>query len=519
MMPNSQLIPHGVMGLPDIPRAVRTRSGVEFDPRAERWSYRDSSCNVSLNFGELRGVTESFVAALKLTLVWYAENLSAPHTMNLFLRLEHFVRTIAAQRCKPLHEITSQELINYRATLTRRTAWYLGSLSGLLQRWHAMGYPGVTDDAITFLKQVRIPGNLKGEAVLTMDPEHGPFSDIEVQSIQSALDKALSDGEIDLGNYLLTDLYLLLGQRSVQYAALKVRDVGVSRSKEGVPTYTLSVPRAKQRHRLTRDEFKNRVLIPKFGEQLAEYANRVRANYADKLPDPAEAPLFPAKRSRANEPEGFRFHRTSYSLASSLKQTLTRLEVQSERTGAPLHITATRFRRTIGTRAAAEGHGELVIAELLDHTDIQNVGVYVEATPAIIERIDRALAMQLAPLAQAFAGVIIEDESQAVRAGDPASRICDPRFDPSMKGMANCGKHGYCGLNAPIACYTCGNFQPWLDGPHEAVLSFLIAERERLLTSADVRIASINDRTILAVAEVIRRCNEIRNAKRGASDG
>jgi hypothetical protein len=153
-----------------------------------------------------------------------------------------------------------------------------------------------------------------------------------------------------------------------------------------------------------------------------------------------------------------------------------------------------------------EGHGELVIAELLDHTDTQNVGIYIEARPEIVERIDRAIAFHMAPIAQAFAGTLIRDESEATRCDDPTSRICDPRFDPTMRPLANCGKHGFCGFAAPIACYTCVHFEPWLDGPHEAVLEFLLAERERLASRGDMRIASINDRTILAVAQVVQLC-------------
>jgi len=499
-----------------IPEQARTRSGVQFDPRAERWSYRDSSDNVSLNFNKFRLVTDSFMVASKLTLLWYAENMSQSHLMNLYQRLEHFLRTVTVDRDEPLNEITSRDLINYLASLRKRDSWYLGSLSGLLQKWHELDYPGVTDDAVALLKQLRIQGNLKGEAVLTMDPEYGPFTDIEVQSIQAGLDRSLSDGQISLEGYLIVYLYMLLGQRSVQYSALKVCDVSVIRSTDGTPVYTLRIPRAKQRAQLSRTEFKDRVLIPQIGELLVAYANQVRAKYADRLPDPSEAPLFPAKQSRANEPVGFKFHRTSGALADSLERSVNKLNVASERTGQPIHITATRFRRTVGTRAATEGHGELIIAELLDHTDTQNVGVYVEAVPGIVDRIDRALAMQLAPLAQAFAGVIIENESQATRAGDPTSRICDPRFDASMKPMGNCGKYGFCGSLAPISCYTCSNFQPWLDGPHEALLTALISERERLLASSDVRIASINDRTILAVAEVVRRCEEVRTEVNGA---
>ena len=132
--------------------------------------------------------------------------------------------------------------------------------------------------------------------------------------------------------------------------------------------------------------------------------------------------------------------------------------------------------------------------------------MYVQATPEIIKRIDRAVAMALAPMAQAFAGVIIPDESKALRNGDPSSRVFDPRIESTCKPMGSCGSHGYCGFSAPIACYTCQSFQAWADGPHEAVLGYLLAERERKMVVADERIASINDRTILAVAEVVRQC-------------
>ena len=132
--------------------------------------------------------------------------------------------------------------------------------------------------------------------------------------------------------------------------------------------------------------------------------------------------------------------------------------------------------------------------------------MYVRATPEIIERIDRAIAMQMAPLARAFGGVIIASESEAIRGDDPSSRIVDPRFDKNLKPMGNCSTHGSCGFMAPISCYTCHSFQAWADGPHEAVLSYLIAERARLVSDADDRIASVNDRTILAVAEVVRQC-------------
>lgn len=500
----------------DLPSEVRTRNGARFDPRGDRWFYRDSTINIRLDFSSLKAKLELINSAKKV-LIWYAENKSPDHMNNMFRRFQHMLKSNELEAGE-LSLITSNDLINYRASLSSKNSWYLGSLSGFLQKWHDLGMPGVTDDAITLLKQFRIKGNQKGEAVSTMDTSDGPFTDIEVEAIHEAVDKAYEVRDIKLGDYLLVWLFLALGQRPIQYASLKVCDVGTEESKDGTTIYTLRVPRAKQRGQLSRGDFRPRVLIPKIGEKLVQHAEEVHAKYIGILTDPSQAPLFSAKRSSENEPNGFEYHRTSKSLAVDLKDALHKLNVVSERTGEQLHITATRFRRTVGTRAAMEGHGELVIAELLDHNDTQNVGVYVQATPEIVERIDRAMAMYLAPLAQAFAGVIIVDESEATRKDDPTSRICDPRIDQSMKPMGNCGKYGFCGSLSPISCYTCRSFQPWLDGPHEAVLNHLISERERLLVGSDARIASINDRTILAVAEVLHRCEVIRAEMREGID-
>ena len=489
-MSNSVAIRPSLGVAPTLPDVFRTRNGAMICPNQDQWAYRDSSATVYLDFTSLHA-TPDLVVSAKRTLVWYAENRSPYHLSNMFFYLAFFFRQRAESTGLPVSMITPESILSYRSCLRNRDSYYLGSLSGFLQKWHSLNLYGVTDDAIALLKQLRIKGNKKGEAVLTMDPENGPYSDVEFASIYDALEASYETGVTDLGDYILAWLFMALGQRPIQYAALKVSDFIVGTGKDGAAVYILRVPRAKQRGQLSRGEFKDRVLMAQIGEKLVQLQEQVKTDFQSILIDAEQAPLFPAKRSRKNEPPGFEYHRTAQSLADTLERVVSRLAVTSERTGEPIHITATRFRRTLGTRAAVEGHGELVIAELLDHTDTQNVGVYVQAVPAIVERIDRAMALHLAPLAQAFAGVIIEDESMAYRAGDPSSRICDPRYDPTMKPMGNCGKHGFCGQMAPIACYTCRSFQPWLDGPHEAVLGHLIAERERLLAGSDVRIASV----------------------------
>lgn len=494
--------------------STRTKSGVEFNPATERWDYQDGVHNVTLEFRGLVGLSDSLLQSAKAVFKWYAENRSPDHLANLHTRLQHFARTTAASGNR-LSVIAAEDLLNYRATLDRSTEWYLGTLAGFLKKWHSLGYTGIDESAILLLKQLRMKGNAKGVAVMTMDPEDGPFTHIEAEALQAALNSAYAAGSVDTANFVLAWLYMLLGQRNLQYASLKVCDVQTKQDEHGNRSYSVLMPSAKRRGASTRQRLVERPLVEQFGEILVEYAQGVRATYKGLIPDVEQAPLFPSTTGRKGS-EGYEHHATSDNIRLRLKLTLERLAVHSERTGKPVKINARRFRSTLGTRAAEEGHGPLVIAGLLDHTDTQNVGVYTASSPAIIERIDRAVAMEMAPLAQAFVGIIKDGQQSG---GDPGQRIIDLRIDRSGQAMGECGKHGFCGFAAPIACYTCRSFEAWLDGPHEAVLSHLIKHRERLLKSSDKRIASINDRTILAVAAVIQRCSEIKAHSLGGIDG
>lgn len=509
-MHNKSEILAPVYGRLALPPSATTRNGVVFEPRSTRWTYRDGSESISLDFSSVKGASPELIVGMKLTLLWYAENMSPSHMRNGYTRIKHLLQQLSVP-ADETSEISSVELMHYRSQLNSRTQWYLGNVAGFLKKWHSLGIPGVTKDAVAFLNEVRLPGNEKGTAVLTMDPVAGPFTNIERETLQAALNAAYAKGDVDTSDYLLAWLFMLLGQRPAQYAYLKVCDVCEEKHEDGISTFILRVPRVKQRGELPRKSFKERALIPQIGTLLVMYAKGIAANFADKLEDSTQAPLFPELRGRSKHPNGLMYHRTANTTGLRIKSIFANLQAISERTGRSMQISAIRFRRTIGTQAAAEGHGELVIAELLDHTDTQNVRVYVEATPEIMERIDRSIALQLAPLAQAFAGVLTNGDEVSSNAA--AQRIVATQYSQDFKPVGNCGQHGFCSFAAPIACYTCSNFRAWLNGPHEVVLDYLVAERQRLIETTDARIASVNDRTILAVAQVVKLCQEAQSAE------
>jgi hypothetical protein len=486
-----------------------TFEGMPYDPSADTWNIRDATTEYDVNWNRLAGrAAPEFVRGAKRTLRWYVENRSVSRTANLYRDLLHFIEHPKLFGKTPIVQITESPLIHFRNLLGGKREHRLGSLRGFLLRWHEQGHSGIDADAARWLREVKLRGNAKGTAVATQDPIAGPFTQIEQAAIHQHSTSALSAGKIGLDDFCAMQLQSALGSRSVQFAAMKCKDL--IRPKDVTKDdWILMVPRAKQRLEKARSQLKPRPLIPELAQivaaQVEDVQDTYRASGRTEI-DVGDLPIFP-DWSATNFPR-FEFHQTSKQLGARVTSAAKKIDALSERTGERLHITSRRFRYTVGTRAAEEGLGELVIAELLDHTDIQQVGVYVRATQKIAERISKALAIHLAPLAQAFMGTLIQSEAEALRAADPSSRIREPE---ALDVLGNCGQMGICSEAAPIACYTCRRFQAWLDAPHEQLLDGLLIERERVMkATGDARVASVNDRTILAVANVVQLCQQRR---------
>lgn len=308
--------------------------------------------------------------------------------------------------------------------------------------------------------------------------------------------------------------FAMTGRRPSQVSALKLKDLITLEGK-----YFINFPRAKQRSMGWRSSFKKFSVVEDLWLILNEQAKFVRSMFATILEVnvisahlDGELPLFPNLKedlALARESEFLksdRLHIPASEISRIAVEAGEKINVISERTGRPLHLNPSRFRYTLGTNLAGEGKGVYVIAEALDHSDIQNAGVYVKNLPDIVERIDKAVAMQLAPYAQIFRGAVISSEKQALRGDDRSSRVSDGHVN-----LGSCGSYGFCGALTPVACYTCAHFQPWMDGPHEKVLDDLIHERERVKDlTGDLKVASANDRLIYAVSDVIHRCRVAR---------
>jgi integrase len=488
-----------------LPLRVTTRDGQIFNPADPWWRLSNGIARAWFNFGSM-GITDALQFGLKSVLIWYLENHSIGHASGGFHKFKKLFKFIKQDNEGLVHEINALHLINFRAVKNSRNESDLSGLGAFLKKWFAMSLPGVNKNVPEYFKDVRLKGVVKGEAVRTMDPIKGPFTDLEFQLVHQALRRKYIKGELNLESYSLIWLVIVFGMRPSQYAAMKVCDIWLPDNSQDSDVYIIQIPSAKKAQG-PRKVFATRKLDSRVGKMVFEHAQNIQREFADSVDDPSQAPLFPSRKVKGHI-DGFDFHIDAQILGKNIANIVRKFGVISERTGKPLNVMATRFRRTLATRMAEEGHSLLSIAEMMDHSDTQNVGVYVESTPGVIENIDRAISTRMAPIAQAFLGRVIRGESEAVSSGELSSHICAPEQTGSFQPMGNCGSFGFCGLAAPIACYTCAQFEPWLDGPHEQVLSYLINERARLMKSTGPRVAMINDLTITAVREAIGLCRK-----------
>ena len=209
-----------VISLPEI--AV-LKNGFVLDPNLDMWKVPDTSQIGYFNFGPLKYYcSDELLLSLKKVLVWYLSDKSVSHTSNMFRRFKELLEFIAKGRT-PISSISHIDIANYKGSLPKKRLWYVGSMSGFLQKWHELGYPGVGSDVYALLEQSRHKGNEKGVAVLTMDPEKGPFTEIELQTIHQAVNGAFAKGDIGSREFSLVWLFMATGTRPVQIVDRETR--------------------------------------------------------------------------------------------------------------------------------------------------------------------------------------------------------------------------------------------------------------------------------------------------------
>lgn len=352
----------------------------------------------------------------------------------------------------------------------------------------ARQYPDFDIRFLRILKAIPSTANAKGHHVRFRHTTKGPFSPAEKQLLVQAINAKQGTDR----DRAVVMIHLELGLNPGATARLTNADFVHVKTSHG-NFYQLAAPRMKKRaaHR----ETKRRPISSGLGQLLQQLQQ-----------GQSHEPLL--SWLSAEDPQA--------GINAAMRQFVACAGIVSPRTGEPLQVTARRFRYTLATHLAAEGASKFHIAEILDHTDLQNVDVYVETTPAITDQVATATDAAMMPVVNRFLGKIVNGPEETA-VNDTANGAIIPADTPHIPlpmlnagGVGVCGRNvsqdGLCQLFPPLSCYLCPSFVAWRNGPHQALLTNLEDFIEAYREQADSRISHQLDEIRAAIVEVITRC-------------
>jgi integrase len=508
-------------GLDALPTTVADSHGMPMDVSGESWRFNDPTHDVGFDFGQYSVINPWLSYSLKRHLISCIKRVSPIESYNTIrLNLLYMSRTASWQKLTTatdfddhegsLNRVMSEVLALLRAeriehNFNRIRAWY---------SWCADFLPGIgflPEEAYKW-QLIRVPGNEKGVAVRTSDPEGGPLSDAELVLLRRALQRDDSKRPKHIQQRAALWLALVFGRNPSNFCQLRREDL--QQVDPDVPDlWTLSIPRIKKRAR-PRAQFKKETVDRELAEVLHELIqDGPQCEGADVGSHPMFARSTPREGLLGTAMDEWAWHMTQPEFTELIQAAIKRYGLISPRTNEPLFVTTRRMRYTFATNRVREGISARDLAEALDHSTLDNVRVYFEAHSTVVERLDRAAASEIAHKLALFVGQVKPRPEAAHIGSDPAKMIrIIPELiskDHHIRDLGECGKGEFCNLFPPYSCYPCDKFEAFDDSlaDHEKVFDFLIERRERLRTDPleSTRIAVQLDEVIYACADLILR--------------
>jgi integrase len=460
----------GIGDLPPIPRYVTTPDGQRVDTAPETWvvrQHRDGGQILRLIVGDLYA-TEASVRAHHMGVLFLAGHLAAkkPRTCDnlarCFKRFGGYWETTHPGTPLDWAEVTLEDLHGFlRFGLATSDKGNDFSRIRSFYRWGAyvLEAPEFDKRLAMKLQSMTAIGNKKGEAVASWDPVKGPLTEDEVVLVLRALDAGVGTPEERITWMVLLELGLrpgelaLLRGKHLKKTETKVVEAG------GDPVtrtyYHLEVPKLKDRAGAA-DYWKLRPISERLGREIEAAGLALEEPIVSKVQNTGHA-----------------------GAAALLRSFVRRADIVSPRTGELLHISSRRLRYTLATRVALEGGSRVQIAEILNHTDLQNVEVYIQAARQQMDQVDQALEdSDYKPVVERFAGRITDREDPEPVPGIPKRTIPGtsaqlPVLSQPVGSVGVCGRDvradGLCKLAPPLSCYLCDQFVAFTDAPHGVI--------------------------------------------------
>ena len=229
--------------LPTLPEFVVDRFGLVVDTsNPERWLIMRAPRPWPINWSHFAGVLSGVALhAFKLYLCHCIESLSPEETYNVACE----VRGVIAAAGRRIDRLEDLDLAFFGAVRQRlretRREYRLHRLRAWCLWMADAGLAGMDLDLAERIKRWRIPGNPKGEAVMSQDPDKGPLSDAEFELMVRAVQAAPPE-DLNLGRTVAL-LCIELGSNPRNLTFLEERDFHEFKDpRSGAPLFQLDVP-------------------------------------------------------------------------------------------------------------------------------------------------------------------------------------------------------------------------------------------------------------------------------------
>ena len=240
-------------------------SGFEFDCLENTWVL---SRNITLCLNFLAQFNEATARDVRETLVYFAENLSSHHTSNLSKQLRLYLE-VSETNC-----FSELGFLAFKNSLSGDGEYKLSVVRGFVRQMRYLGLDSSIDDNVYKLTdQWRLSGNDKGAAVLSFDPEIGPFSSFEFEAVGLTAAHKYAEGVLSTEDYAILQLFKATGRRTEQLASLKIKDCSIARVHNGSQVYVVNIPRAKQRGGRFRSSLKAFGLVKSVAQIIEQHIN------------------------------------------------------------------------------------------------------------------------------------------------------------------------------------------------------------------------------------------------------
>jgi integrase len=301
----------------------------------------------------------------------------------------------------------------------------------------------------------------KGLDVRIRMPNRGPLTVNESRAFRAAI-KNVEICKLtifEMQGLVALKLGQVLGIRDVQVVRLQFKHFGCS--EDGA--YFIDVPRAKQRGRRKKEVTKRRPITA----SAATLIETLKALYERYEVVNGEWPLITntvsVKGGRAPIAERVTLQ-TFYERRRAIEAKLDLL----------FKVTNRRLRKTFCTQLIAMGTPLNTVAELMDHSDLQQLDAYYMQTRHIAEKLDIVLLEEAKEILDTFCGKVVTS-ANVTNQGQEIFASANRK----LHKIGSCASNKPCMLAPPLSCYGCSSLEAFIDADHTAVVENIVKETKK----------------------------------------